>query len=117
MPQLFGALLFVAAALFSSGSVAAPCILGNALSLSREFSLPRNSVCIIRKTPIPGRTLVSLKVVKQPRLGRFGRASLSELAYKAGNKAGDDYFEYISTEIIAGARNEYRVRNIVHITP
>lgn len=109
-------LSFTVCLLWSGAADAKSCVLGDALSLSREFSLPRNSVCIIRKTPIPGRTLVSLRIVTPPRLGHFGKASLSELAYKAGNRTGDDYFEYISTEIIAGIKNEYRVRNIVHIT-
>lgn len=116
MPRCIGFLFFAAFVLWSHGSVAGPCLLGNALSLSRGFSLPRNSVCAIRKTEIVGRTLVSLRVTVHPRLGRFGKASLSELAYRAGNKAGDDYFEYISTELIAGVRHEYRVRNTVHIT-
>jgi hypothetical protein len=109
-------LSFAVCLLWSGAADAKSCILGNALSLSREFSLPRNSICMIRKAPIPGRRLVPIRIVTHPRLGRFGKASLSELAYKAGNRTGDDYFEYISTEIIAGIKNEYRVRNIVHIT-
>jgi hypothetical protein len=109
-------LAFAVCLLWSGVADAKSCVLEDALSLLRKFSLPRNSVCMIRKAPIPGRKLVSPRIVTHPRLGRFGKASLSELAYKAGDRTGDDYFEYISTEIIAGIKNEYRVRNIAHIT-
>ena len=40
-----------------------------------------------------------------------------DMAYHSGNAAGDDYFEYISTERVGGVQKDMRVRNVVHITP
>jgi hypothetical protein len=97
---------------------AAPCVLGSVVNLSREFSVPRNGVCVIRKNEtVPGRVFVSQRTTVPPKLGKFGKASLLEMAYRAGPKAGDDYFEYISTEINNGTRHDWRIRNVVHITP
>jgi hypothetical protein len=39
------------------------------------------------------------------------------MAYQAGNKVGDDYFEYISTEIRLGTKGDFIIKNIAHITP
>jgi hypothetical protein len=87
----------VVAMLFSATAVeAAPRVLGGSLGY-REFSLPRNSVCLIKRQGILGMTLVSMKIAIRPKLGQFGSASISE--YRAGNVAGDDYFEYISSVI------------------
>lgn len=104
--------------LFSGLSAqAAPCILGNSLGY-REFSVPRNGTCIIKRYGIAGMTLVSIRTTVQPKLGRFGTASIEDLAYRAGNKTGDDYFEYISTQSFnGGAPRDYRTRNVVHVTP
>jgi len=94
---------------------AAPCMLGPAFGY-REFSLPRNSVCVINRQSFT--KLVSVRITVRPRLGQFGSASMSEWAYRAGNVAGDDYFEYISAESLnGGPRRNYRVRNVVHVTP
>jgi hypothetical protein len=94
---------------------AAPCVLGSAFGY-REFSLPRNSVCLINRQAFM--TLVSVKITVRPKLGQFGSASVSERAYRAGNVAGNDYFEYISTESLnGGTPRDYRVRNVVHVTP
>ncbi|THD53413.1 MAG: hypothetical protein E8A46_10665 [Bradyrhizobium sp.] len=96
---------------------AAPCVLGNSLGY-REFSLPRNSVCVIKRYGVLGMSLVSMKITVRPKLGKFGSASISELAYRAENVAGDDYFEYISTQSLSGgAPHDYRTRNVVHVTP
>jgi hypothetical protein len=110
---------FILIALLSSASAvqAAPCVLGNSLGY-REFSLPRNSVCLIKRHGILGMKLVSMKITIRPKLGQFGSASISELAYRAGNVAGDDYFEYISTQSFnGGTPRDYRTRNVVHVTP
>ena len=108
----------LAITLFSASAVqAAPCVLGNSLGY-REFSLPRNSVCLIKRFGVLGMKLVSMKITVRPKLGQFGSASISELAYRAGNVAGDDYFEYISTQSLnGGAPHDYRTRNVVHVTP
>ena len=59
-----------------------------------------------------------MKVTVRPKLGRFGSFSISESAYRAGNMPGDDYFEYISTELTAnGTKKDFRIRNVVHVTP
>jgi hypothetical protein len=107
-----------AVALFSATAAQAePCVLGNSLGY-REFSLPRNGVCVIRRHGVLGMKLVSMKTTVRPKLGQFGSASISELAYRAGNIAGDDYFEYISTQSFnGGPPRDYRTRNVVHITP
>lgn len=110
---------FIAIAMLFSTTVvrAAPCVLGNSLGY-REFSLPRNSVCLIKRHGILGMKLISIKIAIRPKLGQFGSASISELAYRAGNVAGDDYFEYISTQSFnGGPPREYRNRDVVHITP
>jgi hypothetical protein len=108
----------VIAILFLSTAVeAAPCVLGGSLGY-REFSLPRNSVCLISRHGMLGMTLVSMRITLRPKLGQFGSASISELAYRAGNVAGDDYFEYISTQSFnGGPPSDYRVHNVVHVTP
>ena len=111
------ALNFVLALSNAAVAQAAPCVLGNSLGY-REFSLPRNSVCVIKRYGILGMSLVSMKITVRPKLGQFGSASISDLAYRAGNVAGDDYFEYISTQSLnGGAPHDYRTRNVVHITP
>jgi hypothetical protein len=110
---------FIAIAMLVSASAvqAAPCVLGNSLG-NREFSLPRNSVCVIKRYGILGMKLVSMKITVRPKLGQFGSASISELAYRAGNVAGDDYFEYISVQSLnGGPPRDYRTRNVVHVTP
>jgi hypothetical protein len=78
----------------SNGAVAqaAPCVLGGSLGY-REFSLPRNSVCLINRHGMLGMELVSMKIAIRPKLGQFGSAFISNLAYRAGNVAGDNYFE------------------------
>jgi len=60
---------------------------------------------------------LAYRVTVRPKLGRFGKASLEEMAYQAGNKVGDDYFEYISTEIRLGTKGDFIIKNIAHITP
>jgi hypothetical protein len=104
--------------LFSATAAqAAPCVLGNSLGY-REFSVPRNGVCVIKRYGVLGMKLVSMKITVRPKLGQFGSASISELAYRAGNVAGDDYFEYISTQSFnGGTPRDYPTRNVVHITP
>jgi hypothetical protein len=111
--------VFIAALLAATTAGAAPCVLGNANNLSREFSVPRNGVCVIRRSEggLGGRIYVSQRISVAPKLGQFGKAFLLEMAYRAGPKAGDDYFEYISTEIDNGTRHDWRIRNVVHITP
>lgn len=108
----------VIAMLLSATAVQAkPCVMGGSLGY-RDFSLPRNSVCLINRHGMFGMELVSMKITIRPKLGKFGSASISELAYRAGNVAGDDYFEYISTQTFnGGPPRDYRVRNVVHITP
>jgi hypothetical protein len=109
------AIVFAATLASATIAQAAPCMLGSAFG-HREFSLPRNSVCVIHRQAFM--TLVSVKITVRPKLGRFGSASISEWAYRAGNVVGDDYFEYISTESFQGGPpREYRVRNVVHVTP
>lgn len=114
--RILGIMALSAALWLSNGAVAqaAPCVLGYAFGY-REFSLPRNSVCVINRQGVT--KLVSVKITVRPKLGRFGSASVSEWAYRAGNVAGSDYFEYVSTESIGGTPRDYRVRNVVHITP
>ena len=103
-------------ALISSATARAACVLGNSLG-SREFSMPRNSVCLIKRTVV-FRKLVSMRVKVPPKLGQFGQTSVYEFAYRSGNVAGDDYFEYISVEQPKnGPPEDHRVRNVVHITP
>jgi hypothetical protein len=102
--------------LFSSAAAHATCVTGNSLGY-REFSLPRNSVCLIKRQETIMK-LISIRVTVQPKLGRFGAASVLEFAYRAGNVAGDDYFEYMSLQSFNGGKpKEYRSRNVVHITP
>jgi hypothetical protein len=110
--------LTVIATLFSATAAhAAPCVLGNSLGY-REFSLPRNSVCVIKRSGILGMKLVAIKITVPPKLGQFGSASISDLAYRAGNVAGDDYFEYNSIQSFnGGPARDHRTRNVVHITP
>jgi hypothetical protein len=94
----------------------AACVLPGSVSGTREFSLPRNTVCLIRRANRFS-THLAYRVTVRPKLGRFGKASLEEMAYQAGNKVGDDYFEYISTEIRLGTKGDFIIKNIVHITP
>jgi hypothetical protein len=62
--------------------------------------------------------LISMRITVRPKLGRFGSASISDLAYRAGNVVGDDYFEYISVQSFnGGPPRDYPTRNVVHITP
>jgi hypothetical protein len=115
--QMKRAFMVIAMLLSATAVQAAPCVLGNSLGY-REFSLPRNSVCLIRRSGVLGMKLVSMKVTIRPKLGQFGSASISELAYRAGNVVGDDYFEYISTQSLnGGTPRDYRARNVVHVTP
>lgn len=117
--RVLGIVAFEVALLLSNGAVAqaAPCVLGNSLGY-REFSLPKNSVCVIKRHGVLGMSLISMKVTVRPKLGQFGSASISDLAYRAGNVPGDDYFEYISTQSFnGGPPRDYRTRNVVHITP
>jgi hypothetical protein len=107
-------LVFVLMLLASEAS--AECVLSGSISGSREFTLPRNSVCLIRRASRLTKFL-SHRVTVRPKLGKFGKASLEELAYQAGDKVGDDYFEYVSTEIRLGTKGDFVVKNIVHITP
>jgi hypothetical protein len=107
-------LVFVLMLLASEAS--AECVLPGIIGSSREFSLPRNSVCLIRRANQFDKHL-AFRVTVRPKLGKFGKASLEELAYQAGNKVGDDYFEYVSTEIRLGTKGDFIVKNIVHITP
>jgi hypothetical protein len=115
--RLIKASMFVAILLISTSARAEPCVLGPAdLNHHREFSLPRNDVCVIKRSSF--NKLYSMKVTVPPKRGKFGSASISESAYRAGNIPGDDYFEYISTELTAnGTKTDIRVRNVVHITP
>ena len=109
--------IFMVALCSATAAQAEPCVLGNSLGY-REFSLPRNGVCVIKRHGVLGMKLVSMKTTVRPKLGQFGSASISELAYRAGNVAGDDYFEYISTQSFnGGPPHDYRARNVVHITP
>jgi hypothetical protein len=114
---LIKASVVVAILLISTSARADSCVVGAAdLNHHREFSLPRNGVCVIKRSSF--NKLYSMKVTVPPKLGRFGSASVSESAYRAGNIPGDDYFEYISTEQTAnGTKTDIRVRNVVHITP
>jgi hypothetical protein len=115
--RILGVAALAIAMCFSSGAAveAAPCVLGSAFG-HREFSLPRNGVCVINRQAFM--KLISVKITVRPKLGQFGSASISEWAYRAGNVAGNDYFEYISTESFNGSSpRDYRVRNVVHITP
>jgi hypothetical protein len=107
-------LVFVLMLLASEAS--AECVLPGSISGSREFSLPRNSVCLIRRGSQFSKHL-AYRVTVQPKLGIFGTASLEEMAYRAGGKVGDDYFEYVSTEIRLGTKGDFIIKNIVHITP
>jgi hypothetical protein len=107
-------LVFVLMLLASEAS--AECVLPGVVGGSREFSLPRNSVCLIRRGSQFSKNL-AFRVTVRPKLGKFGKASLEELAYQAGDKVGDDYFEYVSTAIILGTKGDFIVKNIVHITP
>ena len=108
---------FVVALFSATAAQAAPCVLGNSLGY-REFSLPRNSVCVIKRYGILGMKLVAMKITVRPKLGRFGSTSITEFAYRAGNVAGDDYFEYNSIQSFnGGAPRDYRTRNVVHVTP
>jgi hypothetical protein len=110
--------LVLATILFSAGAVqAAPCALDDSLGY-REFTLPRNSLCLIKKNNIPGSKLVSVKITVQPKLGKFGSASATDFAYRAGRVVGDDHFEYTSTESqTGGPALDYPTINVVHITP
>jgi len=111
------ALAVIALLLSGTAAQAAPCVLGNSLGY-REFSLPRNSVCLIKRHGILGMKLVGIKITVRPKLGKFGSASLSDLAYRAGNVAGNDYFEYDSIQSFnGGPPRDHRTRNVVHITP
>ena len=94
----------------------AECILPGTTSGSREFSLPRNSVCLIQRGSQFSKHL-AFRITVRPKLGKFGKASLEELGYRAGDKVGDDYFEYVSTEIRLGTKGDFIIKNIVHITP
>jgi hypothetical protein len=108
----------LATTLLSANAVqAAPCVLDDSLGY-REFTLPRNSVCLIKKDNIPGSKLVSIKITVQPKLGEFGSASATDMAYRAGSVVGDDHFEYTSTESQnGGPALDYPTINVVHITP
>jgi hypothetical protein len=114
---LFKASMFVAILLVSTSARAETCVVGPAdLNHHREFSVSRNGVCVIKRSSIY--KLYSMKVTVPPKRGRFGSVSISESAYRAGNIPGDDYFEYISTELTAnGTKEDFRIRNVVHITP
>jgi hypothetical protein len=114
-PTMIKAVASLAMFLTASNADAA-CVLGQARLLVREFSLPRNSVCIIKRTDAPSK-FVAIRTTLPPKLGQFGKASIMEMAYRAGNVAGDDYFEYVSTEIENGVKRDLRIRNTVHITP
>lgn len=107
-------LVFVLMLLASEAS--AECVLPGNTSGSREFSLPRKSVCVIRRGNQFSKHL-AFRVTVRPKLGKFGKASMEELAYQAGDKVGDDYFEYVSTEIRLGTKGNFIIKNIVHITP
>lgn len=114
---LFKASMFLAILFMATSAYAESCVLGPAdLNHHREFSVPRNGVCVIKRSSFY--KLYSMKVTVPPRLGRFGSASISDSAYRAGNIPGDDYFEYISSELTAnGMKEDFRIRNVVHITP
>jgi hypothetical protein len=99
-----------------ASEASAECVLPGSASGSREFSLPRNSVCLIRRGSQFTKHL-AFRVTVPPKLGKLGKASLEELAYRAGDKVGDDYFEYVSTEIRLGTRDDFIIKNVVHITP
>jgi len=109
--------MLVAILFMSTSAYAESCILGPAdLNRHREFSVHRNGVCVIKRSSFY--RLYSMKVTVRPKLGRFGSFSISESAYRAGNMPGDDYFEYISTELTAnGTKKDFRIRNVVHVTP
>ena len=110
-------LVLMAVCLLSSTSASAECVLGNSLG-TREFSVPRNGVCVIRRYGIMGMKLVSIRTSVRPKLGKFGTANIEELAYRAGNTAGDDYFEYVSVQSFnGGPPRDYITKNFVHITP
>jgi hypothetical protein len=101
--------------LMGGNEARADCVLGNSLG-SREFSLPRNGVCLIRRSDNPTIKQLSMRVTVKPKLGTFGKASLSELAYRAGPTPGDDYFEYVAViSLNGGLPREMRIRNTVHI--
>ena len=115
--RILGIAALGAALWLSNGATvqAAPCVLGSAFG-HREFSLPRNGVCVINRQAFM--KLISVKITVRPKLGQFGSASISEWAYRAGNVSGNDYFEYVSTESFnGGPPRDYRVRNVVHVTP
>lgn len=113
--RVAGVFAFCAMLILPAATKAA-CVLGNSLG-SREFSMPRNSVCLIKRTEVFNK-LISMRVSVKPKLGQFGQSSVYEFAYRSGNVAGDDYFEYISVQAARnGPAKEYRVRNVVHITP
>lgn len=99
-----------------AGEANAECVLPGSTSGSREFSLPRNSVCLISRGSQFTKHL-AFRITVPPKLGKLGKASLEELAYRAGDRAGTDYFEYISTEIRLGTKGDFPIKNVVHITP
>ena len=61
--------------------------------------------------------MVEVKLAVPPKRGKFGSANIYELAYRAGDMPGDDYFEYVSTERVGGNLRKFRIKNTVHITP
>lgn len=61
--------------------------------------------------------MVGVKLAVPPKRGKFGSANIHELAYRAGDVPGDDYFEYISIESVGGKIQNFRIKNAVHITP
>jgi hypothetical protein len=92
-------------------------VLPGAPNYTREFGLSRNSVCFIKRQN-DSTQKVAVGLINPPKLGRFGKATIFYMAYRAGNKAGDDYFEYVSTEIAGGGvKRDFRMRNTVHILP
>ncbi len=99
-----------------ASEASAACVLPGSISGTREFSLPRNGVCLIKRGSQFSKHL-AFRVTVRPKLGKFGRASLEELAYQAGSRVGDDYFEYVSTEIRLGTKRDFVIKNVVHITP
>src|SRR5579859_6775607 len=70
-------LVFVFVLLVSEAS--AECVLPGSISGTREFSLPRNSVCLIRRASQFSKHL-AIKVTVRPKLGVFGKASMVEMA-------------------------------------
>jgi hypothetical protein len=111
-----GILAFTMNMMLASLASAEPCAAGS-VHARREFSVPRNGVCLVKRAEDPGIKFLAFRLTVPPKLGQFGTASLYDFAYRAGNVAGDDYFEYTSINLVNGVKRDVRIRNVVHVLP